>query len=591
MGIPGVFKMLVDRYGNTLYWDSNYQCDYLYLDYNSLIHGVKAKFFSYSNPKINKILEMTETKQINEFIKEIIKYTQFVFDTVKPKKLFYIAIDGPVPYAKMHLQRLRRYIKVKDQKYISNIKKSYNIDENELFDSNLITPGTNFMKKFEKEMTKYIKGKKFGKYDDNIEIIFDDSSKPGEGESKSLKHLKSLNLESDDKICLYGKDADLIMLMLSVNINNINILREPDIYSKAEQNYQDNDFILFSIDNLKTALITEYKLENLNYDNFIKDFTFLTLLVGNDFVKKIPFLQLGNNLSRNGWYILLNIYIRIINNNGFNYLLIINNNNSKGNKININITFFTEILKELSKLENNGLINIQQHHDRYRYQIRESEEYKQKIELYTHSPYTDNRNPFHSKYINEMNIINYHNNNWKQKYYEHFFKGVDVYNHQQFNELRRIISIHYIESLIWTINYYLDDILSWHFYYQFRVAPHVSDLLYNLKYITDINSFEFKLEKPFTPLEQLFFVLPSQNNSYLPKTYSKLMIDKKSPLIQYFPIDYDLDVVYGHVHYKSNPLLPLFNIKKTLRILKKQKLTKTEQERNTINNNYFSFSY
>jgi 5'-3' exonuclease len=589
MGVPQLFNFLADKYTEkykTVHWDINYQSDYLYLDYNSLIHNVKAKYFSYSNPNINKIKEMSENDKIKNFIKEIIKYTQFIFNTIKPRKYFVICIDGAVPQAKVHLQRLRRFGKVKDQEYILNIKQKYNVNQPELFDSNLITPGTTFLEKFSKEMIKYIKGKKFGKFSDNITIIFDDASKPGEGENKILAHLKSQNLNQNDKITIYGKDADLIPLSMSVNINNIEILREPDIYSRVEQNYQNHDFILFSIDNLKEALISEYKLEKFNYDNFIKDFTFLTLLIGNDFVKKLPHLQLGNNIHKNGWHILLNIYIKIMNTNGGVNLI----NKLNNGKININIPFFTEVLKELTKIEKYSLENTQNHYDNFRYNPRETEQIKQDIEFYTHAPYTDNRNPFYDKYSSEMNKINYYDNNWKNQYYEHFF-GINTNDNKTYNNFRKLICIHYIESLIWTINYYLSDNISWHFYYQFRVAPFASDLLHNIKNIKNINSFKFKIESPFTPLEQLFFVLPSSNSSYLPKTFAKLMNDDNSPIIQYFPIDFNLDVLYGRVQYKSNPILPLFNIDNTLKILKKQKLTKTEIIRNTLNSEYFEFSY
>ncbi len=606
MGIPSLFKYIIDNYTkyNILYWDDNYQCDYLYLDYNCLIHQVKNSYFSHKNPNISKILKMNETAKINSFIKEIIKYTQLIFDTVKPNKLFYIAVDGSVPYAKIHLQRLRRFINVKDEEYFNNLKIKYDIDEPELFDSNLITPGTKFMDKFSKNMIKYIKEHKFGKYGDNIEIIFDDSYLPGEGEQKILKHLKNQNLNDNtlDKVCIYGKDGDLIPLSLSLNINNIEILREPDIYSNVEKNYQNHNFILFSTNNLKTALLTEYNLQNINYENFIHDFTFLTLLVGNDFVKQIPFLSLkGHSIHKNGWHILLNIYIKIFNNNFKNNKKNNKNNNKnnknndflisiKNNKVNINVDFFVDILTELSKIEVYHLRGIQNMNDSMKFNSKKTGQYEIEKNFYTHSPYTDERNPFYEKYGPIMNTVNYHNNTWKQDYYSHFF-NVDVYNKKKFNEFRKIISIHYIESLIWTANYYLCDNLSWHFYYQYRVAPFISDILYHFKNIKNINLFKFKKESPFTPLEQLFFVLPPQNSSYLPKSYAKLMLDVDSPLIEYFPEDYDLDALNGRVHFKSNPLLPLFNINYTLSILKDQKISKTEQSRNIINTEYYSITY
>ena len=80
----------------------------------------------------------------------------------------------------------------------------------------------------------------------------------------------------------------------------------------------------------------------------------------------------------------------------------------------------------------------------------------------------------------------------------------------------------------------------------------------------------------------LFMILPPQLSSLLPKGYGKLMTDIDSPLIQYFPVDFKLDVMLGQKQEYSEPLLPELDEELMLEEIGKIKLTKTEERRNLI---------
>ena len=117
MGVPSLFRKISKN---------EYSCkvptniDALYIDFNCMIHHVC------------KSLIPSETQSIEEqAIVEIIRYMNIVIHKVNPKKLLYIATDGVVPKSKMTKQRERRF---KNSKH-------------GVFDSNVITPGTPFMKK------------------------------------------------------------------------------------------------------------------------------------------------------------------------------------------------------------------------------------------------------------------------------------------------------------------------------------------------------------------------------------------------------------------------------------------------------------
>lgn len=67
----------------------------------------------------------------------------------------------------------------------------------------------------------------------NLSIIFTGSDTPGEGEHKIMEFIRA-NRQSflpDDTHCLYGADADLIMLGLTLPVKNACIIREEYVHA------------------------------------------------------------------------------------------------------------------------------------------------------------------------------------------------------------------------------------------------------------------------------------------------------------------------------------------------------------------------
>jgi 5'-3' exoribonuclease 2 len=86
----------------------------------------------------------------------IFEYTDKLIRIIKPKKLLYLAVDGVAPRAKMNQQRSRRFRaaieaeekRIKEKELINEWKnKGLVVPEikESSFDTNTITPGTNFM--------------------------------------------------------------------------------------------------------------------------------------------------------------------------------------------------------------------------------------------------------------------------------------------------------------------------------------------------------------------------------------------------------------------------------------------------------------
>ncbi|KAI1038426.1 hypothetical protein LB503_011279 [Fusarium chuoi] len=149
----------------------------------------------------------------------IFNYIEHLFGKIKPKQLFFMAIDGVAPRAKMNQQRSRRFRTALDAEKAREkaIKEGVEIPKEEPFDSNCITPGTEFMAKLSQQL-RYFVNKKVSEDTDwqGCEVVLSGHEVPGEGEHKIMEYIRNAkaqpNYNQNVRHCLYGLDADLIML-------------------------------------------------------------------------------------------------------------------------------------------------------------------------------------------------------------------------------------------------------------------------------------------------------------------------------------------------------------------------------------------
>jgi len=222
MGIPYLFASIIKNNRKITRKVEKLKVDFFAVDMNCLIHH-------YLNPEnpidsvitgIKKVLEIVEASTI------------------------YFAFDGLVPLAKIVQQRYRRF----------------KISE-ESFDKRQISPDTPYMRNLELRIKKEFP-----------HIKSSPTQLEGEGEHKIFLELKELPEEQRKSICIYGLDADLILLSLChINLGKIQLLRE-----------QETDFINVDILELKN---------NLPIDS--KQFIYLSVLCfGNDFMSNLGIFSL-----------------------------------------------------------------------------------------------------------------------------------------------------------------------------------------------------------------------------------------------------------------------------------------------------------
>lgn len=175
--------------------ENNPKVDNLYLDMNGIIHPC-------CHP-----LDKPQPKSEGEMFNLIFEYTDMVINIVRPTGTLYLAIDGVAPRAKMNQQRSRRFRTAIDAEEKltreASIRNKW-ADEGikftgkptqsgeHVFDSNVITPGTEFMHNLSKALQLYIVERLHSNNRwKNLKVIFSDAFVPGEGEHKILDFIRS----------------------------------------------------------------------------------------------------------------------------------------------------------------------------------------------------------------------------------------------------------------------------------------------------------------------------------------------------------------------------------------------------------------
>ena len=514
MGIPYYFYQVFKKYNNekdlVLNEDEIKQKtnpQYLFFDYNSLIHPCAKKTIERLGEE-----KQDETFLESQIINDCLQYTRYIITTVGAKDV-YIIIDGVAPRAKMNQQRQRRY---KNRFLKTIISEDDNVNE---WDSNKITPGTSFMNKLIHELHNF---KEILNQELGINITLSDSNEKGEGEHKMMKIINCLPGVSN--ICIYGLDADLIMLsMKNSQSSRIVLLRD---------NNNDNKFSFLSINKLKECILLDIRFhigttrKNLNDKKLLDDYIVLLFFIGNDFLLHIPSIVIKNN----GIGILLKTYGKIMRKSDV-YLT----DYTKELKERINLDMLCDIFEELGNLEEYFFKHIYSPYQGkfiYRDKVNLEEEYKN-VSFYTND------------------VIKLNTEGYKNRYYLYY--GISITNLKDTCQ-------NYLDGLYWVFGYYNNhEHDNWLWYYKYENTPFASDFSHFLKnkMYKNVN---IESTNSYTCKEQLCMVLPRESLLNILKDIDLEHHDKLKRLFRlntielekYFPTQINLNMVFKEYLWQSD---------------------------------------
>lgn len=576
MGIAQYFSTIVKSHPDIFKgWSADFSCDYLYFDFNCLVYKV------YNLLNLNekeKLLTMSNDNIEKKIIDEVIKYMKNIIDEIaKPSKLVYIGIDGVVPRAKMVQQRFRRFSGFKQSAMEKEVKSQFGVEEKSVWNRNSITPGTAFMTKLSDGIKKAIQQKKITKLR-NLEFVFSDSSVPGEGEHKLIPYLRKRGKLPNEKVVIYGMDSDLVMLALSTFMNEVYLLREKDEVRSQFGDIFESSFGLLNVDLFRSKIIAGFDIHvsGIHPNQLFSDYVFLGFFLGNDFVHSIPSLE----IRFGGFDRIMGTYRRILSRlkRGLVYLKYPNKNRTgNASGVSINVVFFRQLLEDLARQEEKALQYLHMKHTSRTPRHNSEDDMGKALESIQKLPLND-------KYKDKIYPVDFSQPDWKKRYYE---ETLDIKAEPEDEYRMYVDSVckNFLEALVFSTRYYYVGIPSWIWYYRFPVSPFISDVLdYYNRVVKNINDIQLEMGDPVKPIQQLMMVSPPQSKELVPPAFQKLMTEPSSPIIEYYPVDFEYFVFQKFNLYQAEPILPLINQPQFIKAIEEHEkdLTAVEKKRNVI---------
>jgi len=601
-GIPKMFRWLTDQYPNinrrlSEGLTEKTVVDNFYLDCNGLIHPA-----THNNSDEFVVLDETA------MFKKIFGYVDRLYKLVQPKKLLYLAVDGTCPRAKINQQRSRRFRSGKEAEQLAAtiVAKEGKLPEGKRFDSNCITPGTDFMLKLTLSFQKWIEYKQATDpfwIANGATVIFSGPDVPGEGEHKVMDYIReyqtSTEYQPNTQHILYGLDADLIMLGLVTHEPKFMLLREKMSVVMAGKRgkgkkrdmleYMRDDFELLELSALRDMFqiqfrkFADFKLLRVPYDvnRIIDDFVFMCMLVGNDFIPHSPHLDIDNGALS----LMLSLYIDLLPIWG-GYLT---------DKDAIHPDRLEQFLHATAAYEQEHFARRafeenepgfalptypQEYYGKY-YETADSwskfpgstvlptMELKRNrqttLKRHVQFDVDEQENKKHDKKVISRFHKKHPDDNDQQSYRDFYYmEKLNVSTRQE----RRAMARDYLEGLHWVLHYYHKGCPSWEWFFPHLYAPLASDMVNLHEFYNDSTTtsegfcaFQFEKEKNLPPLAQLLSVLPPQSADLLPKPLAELMLDPNSPLAEYYPRDFSVDQNGKRMSWEAVVKIPFINSK------------------------------
>lgn len=534
MGIKYFFKWFKESFPKTIKkCEKNQLKDensplLLLLDLNGIIHTSCQKIYKYGEFEPKSLLRKSPPiysgeKDVKVF-EDVLSSIEYLVNIFHPRELV-LCIDGVAPVSKQIQQRQRRFMSKKTEGG---------------FDSNCISPGTDFLFKLGIFLKSALRLKLEKKWLSITKIYFMDSLVPGEGEHKLFDFLRKHRVEiKRDRfnIIIAGNDGDLIMLALLVSAlyledNSMYILREENLMICINRGpcIKKTDWTSL-IANIADFARKKPGFAAGSLKHVICDFVILCFLVGNDFLPPSPLC----NIYDGGLDIIMKYYFT----NSTYLTFSCNAPQSSGERepggLNIDFAQFVNLFNHILNHVNPQAV---QH-----YKIREY------------------------GYPNIMLDIAFKKEKLFINVTLHYLKAYSI-NH---NITQKLV-IAYLQEIDWVFNYYVygSSSVDWKMYYPSQFAPSALDILNYLnskkfKNSTLYRSLDPQRSDKIDPFLQLLCILPPHSSDLLPPPLNEVLINDLS---DFHPKNIVLDYEGKINEWEGIPLLPPLNYKKIFSIYK-----------------------
>uniref|UniRef100_A0A672V5T8 5'-3' exoribonuclease 1 n=1 Tax=Strigops habroptila TaxID=2489341 RepID=A0A672V5T8_STRHB len=592
MGVPKFYRWISERYpclSQVLKEHQIPEFDNLYLDMNGIIHQC-------SHPNDDDVhFRISEDK----IFADIFHYLEVLFRIIKPRKVFFMAVDGVAPRAKMNQQRGRRFRSAKEaeDKIKKALEKGETLPTEARFDSNCITPGTEFMARLHEHLKYFVNMKiSTDKSWQGVTVYLSGHETPGEGEHKIMEFIRSEKAkphhDPNTRHCLYGLDADLIMLGLTSHEAHFALLREEVRFGgkKSQRACAPEEttfhllhlslmreYIDYEFSPVKDKISFEYDIERI-----IDDWILMGFLVGNDFIPHLPHLHINHDALP----LLYRTYMAIlpelggyINENG--HLNLKRFEKYLTRLSDFDREHFSEVFVDLKWFESKvGNKYLNEAAGIAAEEARKIKQKKQKAQENSIclAALEKNEGEVTPKTVLEDepeddDLFETEFRQYKRTYYMTKM-GVEVVSDDFLADQAEC----YVQAIQWILHYYYHGVQSWSWYYPYHYAPYLSDI----RNIGELK-IKFELGKPFMPFEQLLAVLPAASKDLLPKCYQHLMISQDSPIIEYYPPDFKTDLNGKQQEWEAVVLIPFIDEKRLLLAMEScnKCLKEEEKRRNT----------
>ena len=512
MGIPSFYRHILRRFKNIASGSHKLlgvpEVSHFMLDFNCIIYAAMKTV----KPVAAEDYEIGLRREVGVWLERLV-------NIVAPKDEIFIAVDGPVPLAKIHQQRLRRFKSVWLRRRDATLRAEMGLPPTEEgWDRNAITPGTRFMDEMNRFLAAWtLKWNKQG----GSQCVLSGSDTAGEGEHKVMRRLATM---TGKNVIVYGLDADLILLgMLHADLTGNRVLLcrengEGTVTDVAELTIQFFD---------PTAVLEARWQDNCKDGSsrsvWLRDYVAIMSVLGNDFMPH----SLGWTIRDDAIAFILDGLERICIREKMRL--------TAGNEINQKV--LTEFFYWCSSEEHSRVEKWLKQKERfYPPALKQVEAFARAVEEAESEPMLRQTEMF----LLDGNRLSAQ---WRTL--------LETYH---FNSTARaeVAAVEFIRGFSWVYSYYLDSAsvdVNW--YYSWSSAPTFLTLGRVLTKMDELPSATGSAE-PVSPITQLVMVLPPASHGLLPVPVAWNL----SKYFEYLPENFKLEFFGKRFLWECEPIIP-----------------------------------